>query len=156
MSSGARETAWLMGANTRVGTPMHSRRYRGTKPGYNTEVQYKVTIPRYNIRLQFQNGDSRRHCTMGLWGYSTDSHCTKAVFNLNSAELDWITMHSVFHCNICNALHLDPVCVFNFSIVQCIAPIWTSVQCNVLLGYPSTLLDILHHRAQYPVGWVGG
>lgn len=58
MSSGARETAWLMGANTRVGTPMHSPQYQGTKPGYNTEVQYKAqyqgTIQGYNTEVQYK------------------------------------------------------------------------------------------------------
>ena len=54
MSSGARETAWLMGANTRVGTPMHSPQYQGTKPGYNTRVRY-IDIYRdsgYNTRVK--------------------------------------------------------------------------------------------------------
>ena len=74
------------------------------------------------------------HCTMGLWGYST-----KAVFNLNSAELDWITMHSVFHCNMqciaprssmcfsqCNALHLSELLCSAMSCWDILVHCWIS------------------------------
>ena len=46
MSSGARETAWLMGANTRVGTPMHTTRHtrHTTNAHYNYQAHYQCTL----------------------------------------------------------------------------------------------------------------
>ena len=128
MSSGARETAWLMGANTRVGTPMHSPQYQGTKPGYNTRV-HNIDIS--GSRLQHQGKVTNALSAIGLWGYSTDTNCiepelcrTALNYNALCTSLQYATCITVQ----CSAVHLN----LQSNAVQCPAGISCITQRNIL------------------------
>ena len=137
MSSGARETAWLMGANTRVGTPMHSPQYQGTKPGYTTTRAKYIYIS--GFRVQYPGKVTNALSNKGIWGYSTDTKCTKLYWTWtlpNCLELQ---------CT----LYFTAICSMHHSAMQC-SPSETAEPCSSMSCW-----DILHYPAQYPpmLGW---